>query len=102
MTFAKPDYQQLKLQFSSIVLFCLVGKSNWKMLVSLSVWSTYPSPSRPLSLGDAAVHQRGRPIQPGGAAAHPQTAGRRQRRGDRGQRERGGEPSCSVFTFSAC
>lgn len=50
-----------------------------------------PTPPRPLPGGDAAVHGRGRPLQPGGAAPHSQAAGRRQRRGHRGQRERGGE-----------
>lgn len=50
-----------------------------------------PPRLRSLSGSDAAVHGRGRPLQPGGAAAHPQAAGRRQRRRYRGQRERGGE-----------
>ncbi|XP_067117451.1 stromal interaction molecule 2 isoform X2 [Osmerus mordax] len=36
------------------------------------------------------MHGRRRPLQPGGAAPDPQAAGRRQRRGHRGQRECGG------------
>lgn len=49
------------------------------------------SPCRPLSYSDAAMRWRSRPLQSGGAAAHPQTAGWRQWRGNRGQWECGGE-----------
>lgn len=55
---------------------------------------------RPVSYSDAAMRGRSRPLQPGGAAAHPQAAGWRQRRGDRGQRKRGGELPNSVFSVS--
>lgn len=57
------------------------------------------SPVRPLSYSDAAMHGRGRPLQSGGAAAHPQTAGWRQWRGNRGQRECGGELGEWTFTI---
>lgn len=55
-------------------------------------------PCRPLSYSDAAMHGQGRPLQSGGAAAHPQTAGWRQWRGNRGQRECGGELGEWTFT----
>lgn len=45
---------------------------------------------RPLSCRDATMHRWGRPLQSGGAAAHPQTAGRWQWWGNRGQRKCGG------------
>lgn len=55
-------------------------------------------PCRPLSYRDAAMHGRCRPFQPGGAAAHPQTAGWRQRWRNRGQWECRGELWDWTFT----
>lgn len=78
--------------------------------VLLLLISTFPFSSlffcfvlfcRPLPHSDAAVHGRGRPLQFGGVATHPQTAGRWQRRGDRGQRERGGELGAYTFEIRA-
>ena len=58
-----------------------------------------PHPLRPVLGGVSAMYERGRSLQPGGAAGHPSDDGRRPRWRDRGGGEHGGTNPSLPETF---